>query len=287
MINIFLQSVPHEIDATKFNQLFDKLLDLSLTTGKHIVMALLVYIVGKFLLNLVMRVVMGMLQRRNVDVSVQSFLHSFLNIVMTILLVVSVIGALGVNTTSFAALLASAGVAVGMALSGHLQNFAGGLVILVFKPYRVGDFIEAQSVTGVVREIQIFHTIVTTPDNKVVFVPNGSLSNSVIVNQTKEGIRRVQWIIGVEYGENVDAVRDKLYAMFLQDSRIMQDPEERKPFVAVEALADSSVNLVIRVWVKTEDYWAVYYQGQQRIYDLFNAEGINIPFPQTVVHLQK
>lgn len=148
MINLFLQSVPHEINATKFNQLFDKLLDLSLTTGKHIVMALLVYIVGKFLLNLVMRVVMGMLQRRNVDVSVQSFLHSFLNIVMTILLVVSVIGALGVNTTSFAALLASAGVAVGMALSGHLQNFAGGLVILVFKPYRVGDFIEAQSVSG-------------------------------------------------------------------------------------------------------------------------------------------
>lgn len=275
------------MNAAKFDQFVDKLIDLGITSGKHILVALLVYVAGKFLLNLVMRVVMGMLQRRNVDVSVQSFLHSFLNIVLTILLVVSVIGALGINTTSFAALLASAGVAVGMALSGHLQNFAGGLIILVFKPYRVGDFIEAQSVQGYVRAIQIFHTIITTYDNKVVFVPNGSLSNSVIVNQSKEDTRRVQWVVGVEYGENVDVVRDKLYALFLQDSRILQNPEGRKPFVAIDTLADSSVNLVIRVWVKTDDYWAVYYQGQQRIYDLFNREGINIPFPQTVVHVAK
>lgn len=174
-----------------------------------------------------------------------------------------------------------------MALSGHLQNFAGGLVVLVFKPYRVGDVVEAQGVSGTVREIQIFHTIIATFDNKTVYVPNGSLSNSVVVNHSREELRRVQWTVGVEYGENVDKVRAKLHEMFAADARILQDVEGKKPFVGLDALADSSVNLVIRVWVKNEDYWAVFYEGQQRIYDLFNQEGINIPFPQTVVHIEK
>lgn len=287
----FLDALPKEtivkdFSITKLDQLIEKLIDLSVTAGKHIIAAILIYIVGSFLIKMVNKLVRNMLQRRHVDVGVQSFLRSLVNILLTVLLIISVIGALGINTTSFAALLASAGVAVGMALSGNLQNFAGGLVILLFKPYRVGDLIEAQGTTGRVREIQIFHTILTTYDNKVVYIPNGSLSTSVVINHTKEETRRVQWTIGVDYGEDVDMVRAKILSLFQTDSRVLQDVEDKQPFVGVDVLGDSSVNLVVRVWVNTGDYWPVFYQGQQKLYDMFKAEGINIPYPQTVIHVQ-
>lgn len=282
-----LEALPKEVNISKVDQFVDKMIDLSVTAGKHILVAALVYVAGSFLIKLLNRFFAAMLARRKIDVSVQSFLRSLVHILLTVLLVVSVIGALGINTTSFAALLASAGVAIGMALSGNLQNFAGGLVILLFKPYRVGDLIEAQGTTGKVREIQIFHTILTTGDNKVVYIPNGSMSTTLIVNHSREETRRVQWTVGVDYGQNVDEVREKLEQLFRTDPRILQDPEEKKPFVGLDALADSSVNLVIRVWVAAADYWPVFYQGQQRIYELFNREGINIPYPQTVVHIEK
>ena len=282
-----LEALPQELSTGKIDKLIEKLIDLSVGAGKHILIAILVYVVGAFLVKLINRLVRSMLQRRHIDVSVQSFVRSLVNILLTILLIVSVIGALGINTTSFAALLASAGVAVGMALSGNLQNFAGGLVILLFKPYRVGDWIEAQGVQGKVHEIQIFHTILLTADNKQVYMPNGSLSTSVVVNYSKEENRRVQWTIGVDYGEDVDRVREKLLALFRADARILQDPEASRPFVGLNELADSSVNLIIRVWVKNADYWDVFFEMQQRIYDLFNREGINIPYPQTVVHMEK
>lgn len=281
-----LSAAMEEINLTKLDQVVDRLLDVSINAGKHILAAVLIYIVGRFLVKLINRLVRSMLQRRNIDGSVQSFLRSLVNILLTVLLVVSVIGALGVNTTSFAALLASAGVAVGMALSGNLQNFAGGIVILLFKPYRVGDWIEAQGTAGTVREIQIFHTILTTADNKVVYIPNGSLSTSVVTNYSREDKRRVQWVIGVDYGEDVNRVRERLLQLFATDSRVLQ-AEGYRPFVGVDALADSSVNLVVRVWVSTVDYWGVYYDLQQRIYELFTEEGINIPYPHTVVQVEK
>lgn len=291
---ILLQSLPSavnkavdEVSISRIDILLDKLLALSLTAGKRILVAALIYIAGRFIIKIVNRVVAAMLSRRHVDVGVQSFLRSLVRILLTVLLIISVISALGINTTSFAALLASAGVAVGMALSGNLQNFAGGLVILLFKPYRVGDLIEAQGTLGHVREIQIFHTILTTYDNKVVYIPNGSLSTSVVVNHSREDTRRVQWVVGVDYGQDIEVVRQKVLALFAADPRILQEPEAHKPFVGVEALADSSVNLVVRVWVKTDDYWPVFYQGQQQLYDMFNREGINIPYPQQVVHVAK
>ncbi len=274
-------------DITKIDQLIDKLIDLSVTAGKHIIAAIIIYMVGSFLIKVINSLLAKMLSKRNIDVSVQSFLRSMVHILLTVLLIVSIIGALGVNTTSFAALLASAGVAVGMALSGNLQNFAGGLVILLFKPYRVGDWIEAQGITACVREIQIFHTILTTYDNRVVYIPNGMMSTSVVVNQTEEDTRRVQWVIGVDYGQDIEPVRAKILSMFYEDKRVLQDPVSKQPSVNIEALADSSVNLVVRVWVNTSDYWAVFYQGQQHIYELFKSEGINIPYPQTVVHIEK
>lgn len=282
-----LEAATPEINITKLDQLIEKLIELGVNAGKHLIAAVLIYLVGSFLIKLINRLVASMLSKRKIDVSVQSFLRSLINILLTVLLIISVIGALGINTTSFAALLASAGVAVGMALSGNLQNFAGGLVILLFKPYRVGDWIEAQGTAGTVREIQIFHTILTTADNKVVYIPNGTLSTSVVINYSKEETRRIEWCVGVDYGENVDKVRDKIIQMFKNDSRILQEPEGKAPFIGLETLADSSVNLVVRVWVESANYWPVYYQGQQQIYDLFNREGINIPYPQTVVHIEK
>ena len=273
-----------DINVSRIDRLLDKLLDLSIAGGKRILVALVIYIVGRYVIKLINHIVASMLNRRHVDVGVQSFLKSMVSILLTLLLAISVISALGINTTSFAALLASAGVAIGMALSGNLQNFAGGLVVLLFKPFRVGDVIEAQGILGTVKEIQIFHTILATYDNKVVYIPNGSLSTSVVVNHSRGEIRRVQWTIGVDYGEDIDHVRECICQLFKNDKRILQEPAAKTPFVGLDQLADSSVNLVVRVWVKSDDYWAVFYQGQQMIYDLFKAKGINIPYPQMVVH---
>jgi len=222
-----------------------------------------------------------MMDKRHVDVSIKTFVKSLVNILLTILLIISVVGALGVETTSFAALLASAGVAIGMALSGNLQNFAGGLVILLFKPYKVGDWIESQNFSGTVREIQIFHTILTTGDNKLVYVPNGALSSGVVTNYNTQETRRVEWVVGVDYGEDYDKVDRVVREVLAADNRILDTPE---PFIALHALDASSVNIVIRVWVKTSDYWGVYFDINKAIYNTFNEKGINFPFPQLTVH---
>ena len=196
-------------------------------------------------------------------------------------MIISVVGALGVQTTSFAALLASAGVAVGMALSGNLANFAGGLIILLFKPFKVGDYIEAQGTGGTVKEIQIFHTILATPDNKMVYIPNGSLSSGAVTNFSRQTTRRVDWTFGVDYGEDYDKVKAVIETIIARDSRILTDPA---PFIALHALADSSVNIVVRVWVESPNYWEVYFGINQAVYATFNEKGINFPFPQLTVH---
>lgn len=290
MMNLFLlqsAALASEISLSRIDKLLEKLLDMGFIAGRHILAAILVYLIGAFVVKLLNRLVRTMLTRRKVDDSVKTFLQSLTNILLTLLLIISVIGALGVNTTSFAALLASAGVAVGMALSGNLSNFAGGLVVLLFKPYRVGDWIEAQGTSGTVTAIQIFHTILRTSDNRVVYIPNGALSSNTVINYSREETRRVQWQIGVDYGQDIAGVREALLSLFESDERILQNVEGKTPFVGLENLGDSSVNLVIRVWVTNADYWAVYYQLQERIYDLFNEKQINIPYPQTVVHLQR
>lgn len=278
---------PLEASATGFTAehvdlIIQRLIDWAIIAGKHILMALVVFLVGRLLVKLINRFVSRLLSRQRIDVSVQSFLRSLINILLTLLLIVSVIGALGVNTTSFAALIASAGVAIGVALSGNLQNFAGGLVVLLFKPYKVGDWIEAQGVQGKVLEIQIFHTLLTMADNKVVYIPNGSMSTAVIINYTRNGTRRIEWNIGIDYGERVERAREAIRHALAADSRILTDPA---PFIAVGALADSSVNIVVRVWVNTDDYWPVYHETFNHIYDTFNREGIDFPFPQQTVHI--
>ena len=267
------------VDALKIEKLIDKLIDLSITAGKHILMAVVIFVVGRFIVTLLNRLLARMLERRKVDPTIQTFLKSLVNILLMLLLVVSVIGALGVNTTSFAALLASAGVAIGMALSGQLQNLAGGLIV-----YKVGDWIEAQGVQGKVTAIQIFHTILTMVDNKVVYVPNGVMSSGVVVNYNRNDTRRVEWVVGIDYGEDTVRAEAVVREVIAADKRILADPA---PYVAVQALDASSVNLVARVWVKTEDYWDVNYDTNRRIYDAFNRAGINFPFPQQTIHVVK
>lgn len=258
-----------------------QLIDSGIQVGGHILKAAIVFVVGRFLISLLKRLTSRLLDKRSVDVSIKTFVKSLVNILLTILLIISVVGALGVETTSFAALLASAGVAIGMALSGNLQNFAGGLVILLFKPYKVGDWIESQGVSGTVKEIQIFHTILTTADNKLIFVPNGALSSGVVVNYSNQKTRRVEWIVGVDYGEDYAKVEQVVRDILAADKRILSEPA---PFVALHALDASSVNVVARVWVNSENYWDVYFDINQAIYKTFNEKGIDFPFPQLTVH---
>ena len=284
MLTLLETQVAEELSHTNIDVLIQKLIDLSISAGKNILMAAIVYFVGRMLINLIQKLLTKGLNHRKVDAGIQTFVQSLVHIVLTLLLIISVIGALGVNTTSFAALLASAGVAVGMALSGNLQNFAGGLVVLFFKPYRVGDFIEAQGVQGTVKEIQIFHTILTTTDNKEIFVPNGSMSTSVVTNYNRNATRRLEWTVGIDYGEDVaracEAIRDTL----AKDKRLLENPA---PFVEVGGLADSSVNIIVRVWVKTPDYWGVHHDTLRNIYNTFNERNINFPYPTQTVHIVK
>ncbi len=264
-----------------FDTLLNKLISLGVDAGKSILLAIVIYIAGRFIINLINRLVRQMLERKNVDATIQSFLKSFASILLNLLLVISVVSALGINTTSFAALLASFGVAAGMALSGNLQNLAGGLIILLFKPFKVGDVIEAQGVLGSVKEIQIIHTILQTPDNKEIFLPNGSLSSGNITNYSKMDTRRVDFTVSVEYGTDVEKVMNALRGIANADSRVLKDPEA---FIALSGLADSSVNFTFRVWVKGSDYWPVYFELNKQIYEEFNRQGIGFPFPQLQIH---
>ena len=268
-------------NSESMQTLIEKGIDLGIEAGKSIIVAIVIYFVGKAFISLINRMLSGMMERRNIDPAIQSFAKSLANILLMILLAISVVSALGVNTTSFAALLASGGVAVGMALSGNLQNLAGGIVILLFRPFRVGDYIEAQGTGGTVTEIQIFHTILTTSDNKKIYLPNGALSSGNITNYSKEPLRRVDFTVAVEYGEDIDKVRKALKDILDKDERVLQEPA---PVIVLGALADSSVNMTVRVWVKSENYWKVFFETNETIYNEFNRQGINFPYPQLTIH---
>lgn len=275
------KEVVQAISSGKTDLIIEKLIEQSIEVGKNILAAVIVFIVGRFLISLLKRMMTSMMEKRKIEITIQTFLHSLVNILLNILLVIAVIGALGINTASFAALLASAGVAIGMALSGNLQNLAGGLIILLFKPYKIGDWIEAQGVSGSVAEIQIMHTLFTTVDNKVVYVPNGAMSSGTIINYSRKETRRIEWIVGVDYGEDIDKVKNIIDTLIAADERILKEPA---PYIALHALDSSSVNVTIRVWVPTAEYWNVYFDMNKKIYDEFNKQGVNFPFPQLTIH---
>ena len=268
----------------QLEKVIEQTIRAGIEAGKSILLALVIFLEGRFLIGLINKLAARMMERKHLDASIQSFLKSFINILLTILLLISVVSALGVNTTSFAALLASAGVAVGMALSGNLQNLAGGIIILLFKPYKVGDYVDAQGVSGTVKEIQIFHTILQTVDHKVIYVPNGALSSGSVVNYSLSEDRRIEWSIGVEYGTDAEKVKSTLLSIASADGRILQDPA---PFIALSGLGESSVDFVLRACVKNADYWDVYFDLNRQIYEVFGQKGISFPFPQMVVHQAK
>ena len=270
------------ITGEMVNEFIAKALNSSIELGGRILAALIIFIIGKFLINWANKLFATTLQKRNVDASIQSFLKSIVNITLLVMLFLAVIGKLGIELTSFAALLASVGVAVGMALSGNLSNFAGGVIILVFRPYKVGDYIEASTgASGTVTDIQIFHTVLTTPDNKIIFAPNGAMSGAVVTNYSRKETRRLDFTFGVEYGTDFQQARTILMEIINKDTRILKEPA---PFVEVGALADSSVNITVRVWVNASDYWAVNFDMNKNVYATFNEKGISFPFPQLTVH---
>lgn len=277
----FLSAGSQHIDV---EQLLTKLLDWGIEVGKDLLGAIIIYIVGRFIIKQIGRLLSRILEKRKLEISVQTFLKSLVSILLNLILAFAIVSRLGVETTSFAALLASAGVAIGMALSGNLSNFAGGLIILVFKPFKVGDYIESLNASGTVREIQIFHTILVTVDNKVIYVPNGSLSSNAITNYNKQETRRAEWVFGVEYGEDFEKVREVLQRIIDADDRILKDPA---PMIVLGALSASSVDIKVRVWTKSADYWNVYFDMNKIVYDTFNKEGIGFPFPQLTVHQAK
>lgn len=250
--------------------------------GMNLLGALATLVIGLYVVKIIASVVRTLMIRGNVDPSLRTFLSSLVSILLKILVYISAISVLGVEMTSFVALLGAAGLAVGMALSGTLQNFAGGVMILMFKPYKVGDVIEAQGYTGTVNEIQIFITVLTTFDNKTILIPNGPLANGSLTNYSTQETRRVDWTFGIAYGDDVDTAYGVIDRLVAADTRILGDPV---PFRAVVALADSSVNIVVRVWVKSADYWPVFFQMNEEVYKAFPKAGISIPFPQRDVHI--
>jgi small conductance mechanosensitive channel len=260
------------------------LTSLAVTYGLRVVSALVALVIGLYLVNLVVKLIGKVLERSDTAPSLVGFVRSLVSILLKVMVYITAIGMLGVEMTSFIAILGAAGLAVGMALSGTLQNFAGGVMILFFKPFKVGHFIEAQGYSGTVKEIQIFITILTTPDNKTVMIPNGPLATGSLINYSAQATRRVDWTFGIAYGDDLDKAYEVLKKFIAEDERILKEPE---PFMALHALADSSVNIVVRVWVNASDYWGVYFDMNERVYRNFENEGLSIPFPQMDVHVHK
>ncbi len=344
-----------ELKSMSLQDLINRLADSAVSFAINLAIAIVVFYAGRFVIRKIYRLVSSIFIKREIDRSLSVFVLSLINMVLYFILIVTVIGILGIETTSFLALFASAGVAIGMALSGTLQNFAGGVLILLLKPYKIGDYIEAQGYAGTVKEIQIFFTVITTPDNKSISIPNGGLSTGSVNNWTREEYRRVSWTVSISYGDNVDAAREAILKMFAADSRVMPEtaaaeavaeagqttsaddkysavnagsegggdtPAVRRsladrllsrrrkireaihrdsghaghiasllpkpdysPKVVVGELAASSVDLHVRAWTLTKDYWGVFYDYNERFYNELPGCGISFPFPQLDVHI--
>lgn len=336
------------LKSMSFSDLINKVANDAVEFVIHLAIAILVFYVGKFIIRRLYNITGSILAKKEAERSLSTFILSLVRIVLYFLLIVTVIGILGINTSSFIAIFASVGVAIGMALSGTLQNFAGGVLILLLKPYRIGDYIEAQGFAGTVTEIQIFSTIICTPDNKSILIPNGGLSTGSINNWSKQEFRRVQWDVGISYGDDFQIASDAIHEILNKeplivvpqsdsadqndssDSRnemiphVIEAPEEKpqgnwlkrlftshrrrikerderqaaaleqimikpvvEPSVNIMGLGDSSVNLVVRAWVRSADYWIVYFRVLEAIYAELPKSGVSFPFPQLDVHLQK
>ncbi|MEQ8690227.1 MAG: mechanosensitive ion channel [Pseudomonadales bacterium] len=279
-----MEVLPEELSTDSMQGYVDKAVEMAMEYGPQLVLAIVVLLVGLWIVNKVIDGVRAGLDKSNTDPTLAKFLGSLASVILKALLFISVAGMIGIETTSFIAVLGAAGLAIGLALQGSLANFAGGVLILLFRPYKVGDFIDAQGVMGTVAEIQIFTTIIRTGDNKRIIVPNGSISNGIITNFSAEAKRRVDFTFGIGYDDDIKKAKDTLKRIMSEDSRIHADPE---PMVVVAELADSSVNFTVRVWVDAGDYWGVFFDTTEKVKLVFDEEGISIPYPQQDVHMHQ
>lgn len=265
-----------------FNGILPKLQEFATFYGLKIIAAILIFIIGRWLAKMIKNLIVKVMKKGEVDATLTSFVGHLTYVALLTLVVIAALNQIGVQTTSFVAIIGAAGLAVGLALQGSLSNFAAGVLMILFRPFKVGDYIEAGGTAGTVEEIQIFSTILTTPDNKVIIVPNAKITGDNIVNYSAKDTRRMDLVFGVGYGDDLQKVKDILQDILQNDPRVLKVPE---PMVGVLELADSSVNFAVRPWVKSEDYWPLFFDLKETIKKRFDAEGISIPFPQQDVHL--
>lgn len=287
--------LPDSVQKENFRQAFETIANLDFSEmvsglmGQTIwvlvklVVALLFYWVGRWLIRRVVRLVDRAMEHRKVDISLRSFARNTVSVVMILILVLIVVQTLGVNVTSLIAVFSAATLAIGMALSGTAQNFAGGVMILMVKPYRVGDYITAQGQSGTVQEIKLFSTVITTPDNQTIYIPNNVIATAIIDNYSTAETRRVEWLVSIAYGDDVNAARCAILAMFAADERILKTPA---PVVFLTELGDSAVKLSVRAWTKNSDYWDAYFEYNERIYNELPKAGIHFCYPQMEVHIK-
>jgi small conductance mechanosensitive channel len=269
--------------VTVVEDYLDKIINFGFEYAPKLIGGLLVLVIGLWISKLITKRVGKSLENSSIDISLVPFLRSFTNIILKALVAITVMGMIGIQMTSFVAIIGAAGLAVGLALSGTLQNFSGGVIILILKPFKVGDFIEAQGFLGTVKEIDIFSTMLNTPDNKLVIIPNGSLSTDAVINYSAEQLRRVDWKFGIAYTDDVENFKRAINQFISEDNRILKEPVG---FIGLSELGDSSVNFAVRVWVDSADYWGVFFEMNEKVYTKFPDYDLNIPFPQIDVHVQ-
>ena len=266
--------------TTKLQKQIDLLIDNGIEIAKSIVFAIIAYYIGKFIIKHINRLINKYMERRDLDPTARSFVSNIVSISLKIVLFIAIIGILGVKTSSVIAMIAGTGFGIGLALSGTMQNFANGILLLIFRPYRVGDYIQISDQEGTVRAIQIFHTIITTVDNKTIYIPNGTMGSSTTINYTQEGLRRVDITVGTDYGEKFERVKDVLMSIAQGETLVLSSPA---PVVVLSKFADSSVDVTLKAWVKNENYWAALYTLNEQIYAQFNAHKIEFPYPQITI----
>lgn len=273
-----------EISTEQMTAYTDTAIELLMTYGPKFLLALVVLIIGLWIIKRVVKVTSKAMERGKAEPTLAKFVASLVSVGLKALLIISVASMIGIETTSFIAILGAAGLAVGLALQGTLANFAGGALILLFRPYKVGDWIDAQGVAGTVHAIQIFNTILKTPDNRTIIIPNGAISNGIITNNSTEPTRRVDFVFGIGYGDDIAKAKGIIERLIGADERTLSDPAAQ---IVVSALADSSVNLTVRVWVNAADYWGVFFDLTEKVKLAFDEEGVSIPFPQQDVHMHQ
>ena len=283
-----LVSVMEKLTTTSSTDLLKELIDNTIRFGLKLLAAFLIYTFGAWVIKKVKRGLARGFEKRETDAGIASFVQSIVSIALTIVLIIITVGTLGIDTSSIAALLTGGGLAIGLALNGTVQNFAGGLMILVFKPFKAGDFIEMGAHSGTVTEVNITSTKLTTTDNRVIIIPNGKLSSEVINNYSSRQVRRLEILVDVEYGSSADQTKELLHKIIQADPRILtvKDGVPADPMVVLSSLKDSSVQFMIRVWVKREDYWATKFSLNEDIYKKLPENGINFPFPQLDVNIK-